>query len=68
MRYLFVICQLTWKSGAFLTPQLLNAEDEAQCAHDAQDVSFVAQVVVQLPEHLKLHQSEGLRWTDSMLG
>ena len=47
-----------------LLPQFLNAEDEAQCAHDAQDVSFV----VQLPAHLKLHQSDELRWTDSMLG
>ena len=60
--------QLTRQSGASLTPQLLNAEDEAQGAHDAHDVSFVVQDVLQLPEHLKLHQSEGLRWTDSMLG
>ena len=47
---------------------MLNAEDEAQCAHDAQDVSFVVQDVLQLPPHLKLHRSDELRWTDSMLG
>ena len=52
--------QLTRQSGASLTPQLLNAEDEAQCAQNAQDVSFVVQDVLQLPEHLMLHLSDGL--------